>query len=511
LIVFSVDHDKVGVEAFLLSCRALGRGVEHQMLAHLGDVAKTHGAKSVDVHFVPSAKNKPALQFLESVGEQFRQPLNGGFIFRFPAGAAAQISFVPHSASPGSMAAKVGASPVAHSDTASGSVRWRWIAVEANEVSKIEALIEAKARRQKKGGSETAASRTAEERELCKIWQELLRVEHVGSRDNFFELGGDSLLAVRLFAQIEKRLKVKLPIIAVFQSPTFEELAKAVERESAQRTDSGLLPIHAKGHRPPLFLVHGAGGDVLWGYANLARHTNPEQPIYGIQASGEETFSTLEAMAARYVEKVRAFQPAGPYHLGGYCFGGTVAQEMARQLETQGERVALLALLDCAPSNCGYEKLDWGRLTMPLDFSRNLIYWLKDFMHLEAGERRSLFRRKLRILPRKIWGLITGTHQRENFDLEEFIDLTHVSERETRLWQNHLSLLVQHVSKPSSGRVTLFRTRGHPLVCSFENDFGWRKLAASVTVKKIPGSHEGIFMEPHVRGLARELDQSLVT
>jgi thioesterase domain-containing protein len=79
------------------------------------------------------------------------------------------------------------------------------------------------------------------------------------------------------------------------------------------------------------------------------------------------------------------------------------------------------------------------------------------------------------------------------------------------LWQNHLSLLVQHVSKPSSGRVTLFRTRGHPLVCSFENDFGWRKLAASVTVKKIPGSHEGIFMEPHVRGLARELDQSLVT
>ena len=71
---------------------------------------------------------------------------------------------------------------------------------------------------------------------------------------------------------------------------------------------------------------------MLWGYANLAHHTDPDLPIYGIQACGEEEFSTLEDMATHYVEKVRAFQPVGPYYLGGYCFGGNVAQEMARQL-----------------------------------------------------------------------------------------------------------------------------------------------------------------------------------
>jgi thioesterase domain-containing protein len=209
------------------------------------------------------------------------------------------------------------------------------------------------------------------------------------------------------------------------------------------------------------------------------------------------------------VERVCAFQPAGPYYLGGYCFGGNVAQEMARQLEAQGKSIALLALVDCAPANRGYETPDWWRPAWVLDFTRNIMRWAGDFFHLKSEERRSLVRRKLRTLPGKLWSRISGRHSPEDFDLEEFIDVTHVSERETRLWNNHLGLLVRHVSKPYGGQLTLFRTRSHPLICSFENDFGWGKLAANTTVRSIPGSHEGIFMEPHVRCLAGELDQSL--
>jgi FkbH-like protein len=513
LIMFTSESGALNAETFLLSCRALGRGVEHRMLAYLGQLAQKNGASSVNVHFVPSAKNKPALNFLETVGVQFKQPLNGGFIFAFPAEIAAQISFNPQAASGNSLALSSQKQnvPKTQSSTPATSVRWRWIALQANDLNKIQALIAASAGVKKNGCAQLAAPRSDVERELCRIWQELLRVDQVGLRDNFFELGGHSLLAVRLFAQIEKRLRVKLPIITVFHSPSIEQLARAVEHHSTKPSNSGLMPIQAKGSRSPLFLVHGAGGDVLWGYANLARHTGPDQPIFGIQASGDEDFPTLEAMAARYVQKVRAFQPIGPYQLGGYCFGGTVAQEMARQLETQGESVALLVLIDCAPANCGYEKLPWGRPTVALDFARNLGYWFEDFIHLQPQERRSLIRRKLSLLPRKFWGRISGQRTREDFDLEEFIDLTHVSERETRLWNHHLRLLVQHVSKPSRGRVTLFRTRGQPLICSFEPDFGWAKIAGSVTVKNIPGSHEGIFMEPHVRGLAKELEASFRT
>jgi FkbH-like protein len=510
LVLCRFERDTLIVETFLLSCRALGRGVEHRILAHLGSLAKSQGALCVDLRFVASAKNQPALDFLESVGGPFRQALNGGYVFRLPVGVAAEVAFKPQQVPASSLALTSTRTPVLHSESRSGFARWRWIALEAHQVTQIQALIEARAGVRKSSGSQAAApAKTESERELCRIWQELLRLEQVGIRDNFFELGGHSLLAVRLFAHIEKRLRVKLPIVTLFQSPTIEQLARVVDEHALRSPNAGLLPIQPKGGRAPLFLVHGAGGDVLWGYASLAKYTGDDQPIYGIEASGEEDFPTLEAMAERYVQKVRAFQPVGPYHLGGYCFGGNVAQEMARQLEAFGETVAMLALLDCAPSNCGYEKLAWRRPTLAFDFTRNLIYWFNAFVHLKPEERRSLVRRKLRILPRKLWRRISSRQRRADFDLEEFIDLTHVSERETRLWKNHLGLLARHVSKPYASPITLFRTRSHPLVSSFENDFGWRKLAANTKVKSIPGSHEGIFMEPHVRSLARELDQSL--
>ena len=509
LVVYGLEKDALAVETFLLSCRALGRGVEHQMLAQLGNLAKAQGAAHVDVHFVSSAKNKPALDFLETVGGPFRQALNGGYVFRFPAEVAAGICFAPPNVggdalalvSSGKSAAPLGARPT--------FARWRWIALEASEVNQIQALIEAKAGVRTNSSSASVAPSTDVERELCRIWQELLRVEHIGIRDDFFELGGHSLLAVRMVAQVDERLHVSLPLITIFQSPTVEQFARAIDQQASQPRDAGLLPIKASGNRPPLFLVHGAGGDVLWGYANMAQHSDPDQPIYGIQADGAKEFATLDEMAAHYVSKVRAFQPSGPYCLGGYCFGGNVAQEMARQLEAQGEGVTLLALLDCAAANGSYEKFDWWRPAVVSAFTRNGFYWLDDFRHLKPEQRRSLVLRKLRTLPRKLWSRITGRQSRADFDLEEFIDVAHVSERETRLWNHHLGLLVRHVSKPYAGPIALFRTRSHPLICSFEDDLGWGKLATKVAIKRIPGSHEGIFMEPHVRHLAKELEQSL--
>ena len=100
--------------------------------------------------------------------------------------------------------------------------------------------------------------------------------------------------------------------------------------------------------------MHGAGGDVLWGYANLAAHLPSDQPVYGIKSRGQarrDEFETIEAMAGCYINEIRGLQPHGPYYLGGYCFGGNVAYEMARQFTAQGEEIALLLLLDAAPAN----------------------------------------------------------------------------------------------------------------------------------------------------------------
>ncbi len=86
---------------------------------------------------------------------------------------------------------------------------------------------------------ELVAARTASERQLVEIWREILDVEEIGIHDNFFALGGHSLLAVRLFAQIEEKLGVPLPLASLFQSATIAELASMVDEESGQRT-SGL-------------------------------------------------------------------------------------------------------------------------------------------------------------------------------------------------------------------------------------------------------------------------------
>src|SRR5262249_14643005 len=115
---------------------------------------------------------------------------------------------------------------------------------------------------------------------------------------------------------------------------------------------SPLVCLQPHGTNPPFFCVHPAEGDVMC-YANLARHFPADQPFCGIQAECPNrvraTASSIESMARRYVEQLRELQPQGPYCLGGYSFGGSVAYEMAQQLQADGQKVALLAILDHTP------------------------------------------------------------------------------------------------------------------------------------------------------------------
>jgi thioesterase domain-containing protein len=252
---------------------------------------------------------------------------------------------------------------------------------------------------------------------------------------------------------------------------------------------------------------------VLWGYANLVAHMDPEQPVYALKSRGQsglDEFETLEDMAACYLQVIRARQPEGPYNLGGYCFGGNVAYEMARQLEASGEQVSLLALLDSAPANAGYKTVLWWRPDFAYRFCCNLFYWLRDFRAVEPRDRRRFIVRKLRAFARKLTRWTKGGAEEDTVDLEEVIDPAQFPESELKLWKMHLRALEKHVQHPYPGPVTLFRTCGHPLFCSFAHDLRWGTLArGKVRVKLIPGSHENIFMEPNVKSLALSLTESL--
>jgi thioesterase domain-containing protein/acyl carrier protein len=187
------------------------------------------------------------------------------------------------------------------------------------------------------------------ELQLVQLWEEILNVHPVLIDDDFFELGGNSLVAVQLMARIRQVFQRDLPLAILFQSSTILKLGHVLRQEMEPGSLSPLVAIQPQGNRPPLFCVHGLGGEVL-SYYELARSLGLEQPVYGLQAPppadvGVEPIS-LAAAAATYIAAIRAVQAQGPYHLTGYSYGAVVAFEMAQQLRQQEEEVALIALID---------------------------------------------------------------------------------------------------------------------------------------------------------------------
>ncbi len=191
------------------------------------------------------------------------------------------------------------------------------------------------------------APRDETERKLVQLWEEVLGVRPISITANFFDLGGRSLLAARMFTRMSRIFGKELPLSILFRSPTVEQLANELRPLGGDAEYPTLVTIQAKGSRPPFFCVHGGAGSTLFLH-RLSRVMGPDQPFYGIEPEGLDGKKfqrlTVEQMATHYLSEIRKVQPQGPYYLGGYCFGGLVAFEMAQQLLQQGERPALVAL-----------------------------------------------------------------------------------------------------------------------------------------------------------------------
>jgi amino acid adenylation domain-containing protein len=350
------------------------------------------------------------------------------------------------------------------------------------------------------------------ELELTKLWEQVLNIRPIGVRDNFFELGGHSLLAVRLFAHIEQVFGQKLPVATLFQAPTIEQLAGVLRQEGLSGRWSSLVAIQPGGSRPPFFCIHGMGGGIL-DYTNLARSLGPDQPFYGLQEWGlnglHEPFTQIEAMAAHYTEEIRNLQPEGPYFLGGYCFGGTVAFEVARQLQVHGHQVGLLAIIDNTAPNFSYDQISWQPGTV-IKFFRNLPYWLSHFLHLSPDQMLARLRRKAKQKAKNIFDPPTVEHSW--VDIEEIIDddLSQIPKEHHKLLMAHYLALINYQPQVYPGRITLFRTRRESLLGPFDSEMGWGRLATEgVEIKEISGFHAALLQQPHVQSLAKQLRRCL--
>ncbi len=192
-------------------------------------------------------------------------------------------------------------------------------------------------------------SRWEIERGLAQIWRDALDIPSLKRNDDFFTLGGDSVAATKVVTAIEQMFDLRLPMSALVENPTVGLLAARINSSVAEEDESGLLvPVRTSGDRPPLFLVHGLMGHVVFAHI-LGKFIGVDQPLYAIRAQGfdgKPPHRDVETMARTYLAAIREIQPHGPYYIGGNCSGSVVALEMCRMLRNAGESVGLMLAID---------------------------------------------------------------------------------------------------------------------------------------------------------------------
>ncbi|MBL4743521.1 MAG: amino acid adenylation domain-containing protein, partial [Cycloclasticus sp.] len=312
--------------------------------------------------------------------------------------------------------------------------------------------------------------------ELCLsvAWQQVLKLPQVGVTDNFFDLGGDSLMTVMLIHEMELASGIKFDMGDVFSSPTIKQLVELHENGGNQVSTS-TVPLQSKGDGLPLFCLCG-----IHIYKDLAISLGVDQPVYGVYVSQEQAFMndvmngrepelSVEDLAISYCEAIRRRQPNGPYRVAGISFGGLLAIEAARLLQSYGEEVSLVVLLDTILPEGIYRNL-------PSRFKRAVKDWLK----------------KAKKATLQSFGASSNS-SREDM----------VSSRE----EAFIKCMEEYGSEKGlyCGQVVLMKARDNSWGrgVTFTADYGWaKKIKGGLIVEDVVGDHLGIIKQPNVNDLA---------
>jgi 3-oxoacyl-(acyl-carrier-protein) synthase/thioesterase domain-containing protein/acyl carrier protein len=336
------------------------------------------------------------------------------------------------------------------------------------------------------------------QREMAAIWREVLGVPEVGLNSDFFDLGGHSLLALELFTTIEQRLGRTLPLASLFEAPTLGELADLFERHTPFQSDP-VVVFNPQGMRRPLFLLPGVGGHAF-SYRALAIRLGADQPMCVMQAptldAGQAPLDTVEDIAAAFLKEIRRRQPAGPYRLCGYSFGGQVAYEIARQLLAAGEQVEPVVLID-AQARGGLRKRP---------FWRRMAAHLNRLQQATPARRRQYLRDRWENLMQRLRPS-APPHTLSCRQVSTLAGaINQVTEANGRAWH-------AYVPRPCAVQVVLFRCEAVEEWRDFydlDETSGWGPLArGGVTVYQVKGPHQEVLDEPYVKEVAQLMTRVL--
>lgn len=491
LMLAHADGGTLIADAFLMSCRVLGRGVEHAMIAELGRFALARGLERVRVAALNLPRNQPVRQFLSALPGAVVEA-EGEVIFDVPARLAADWRFRPEAPQvedPG-----IAEAPAAAPRPGALSPEiWELIARQLNRAEAVEQAARLANTVGRTSATAYRAPRSKVEAELATMLAEILGIERVGIDDNFFEIGMHSLLAVQFVARIRSHYGAALPIRALFERPRLSELVELVAQlSSAGCGYAAVVPLQVGEGGAPLFCVHPANGDAV-SFMRLAKALGPSQPVYAFEAMGlapnEPMAGSVEEMAAAYIDEMRRVQPKGPYHLIGWSFGGVIAYEMAHRLRQAGEEIGMLAFMD-TPTPYGREEPD-------LTFDEVMRILAAD---LETIERKFELPGKRRVSDRTVTiEQVIATAQRMGVAPPEYS----VAEatRKIAVYANCVHLFRRYDPPRSDMPILLFRaTRQKGM------EYRWSAFTSGpISVRKVRCNHVQMGFEPYTHALASHL------
>jgi thioesterase domain-containing protein len=332
--------------------------------------------------------------------------------------------------------------------------------------------------------------------------------------------------------EIETAFGKTLPLSVLLDGPTIEGLAAQLGPVS--EPSPLVVPLREGGTKPPVFFIHDGMGEVLL-YRNLALRLRRDRPIYAIRPLSRNgcpiVHTRLGEMAACYADEIRKIQPHGPYFVAGLCTGGLIALEIARQLESEGERIGLVGLIDTPHNRARKKSVAKRRLQAFLGSSaaasgatgssngspQVLGRARKKILNVLGYESRRLANEARRTILIKL--------------LRYFVDrggalppiVQHIPVREV-LW---VAEREHTLPATFAGPVVLFRATKKssalegtmiggvlvddtPYVDRFvEAAFGWEEHLASLAVHDIPGGHSSVLMDPNAEKLAEKLQAHL--
>ncbi len=354
------------------------------------------------------------------------------------------------------------------------------------------------------GASKASRAPSTVEAELLKIWESILGVEQIGIEDDFFDLGGDSLSAALMLAETEKQLAPSgFDPSGFFDQPTVASLAHILDTTAGHNADTGfqrLLIHHKTGQRDPFFCF-ASRSQHQYELRNLARELGPDQPfvvVFPPAPDAAQRFPRAAQIARQAMDSIRTIRKHGPYLIGGYCYGGVLAFETARQLTEVGEEVALLALFDTPTP--GYPKIAraWTR------YGRRASQILRDL----ASGRVSATPRDIAEHARMVWRIAARRWTAKTNRIAASAGLQEPPRPEE--WSS--VVMREYTPHKIRAPVVQFLAAEVPVNETVLTDrrMGWRDFAQrGFETIRVPGDHASMLSEANASVLANHLEQVL--